>query len=119
MFRGQRQPAIGLAIAMRDGGDILAMGRNIEAQMADLRRSANGLQADLVADQPSSSTRDHRLTNSLWQAIPIVLAVSFLASVCVPERRGITIPLAGNRLRGDGLVNIDLPASHSARSSLR
>ena len=30
MFRVNGKPAIGLAIAMRDGGDILALGRNIE-----------------------------------------------------------------------------------------
>src|SRR5262250_233948 len=30
LFRANGQPAIGLAIAMRDGGDILALGRNIK-----------------------------------------------------------------------------------------
>ena len=32
MFRVNGKPAIGLAIAMRDGGDILALGRNITAE---------------------------------------------------------------------------------------
>ncbi len=30
MFRVNGKPAIGLAIAMRDGGDILALGRNVK-----------------------------------------------------------------------------------------
>ena len=33
LFRVNGEPAIGLAIAMRDGGDILALGRNIQAAM--------------------------------------------------------------------------------------
>ena len=33
MFRVNGEPAIGLAIAMRDGGDILALGNNIEQAM--------------------------------------------------------------------------------------
>ncbi len=40
MFRVNGKPAIGLAIAMRDGGDILALGENvrkaIDSGMADL-----------------------------------------------------------------------------------
>ena len=30
MFRVNGKPAIGLAIAMRDGGDILTLGRNVK-----------------------------------------------------------------------------------------
>ena len=37
MFRVNGKPAIGLAIAMRDGGDILALGRNIEQAMDEIR----------------------------------------------------------------------------------
>src|SRR5262244_2500988 len=36
IFRVNGEPAIGLAIAMRDGGDILALGRNIKKAMADI-----------------------------------------------------------------------------------
>ena len=38
MFRVNGSPAIGLAIAMRDGGDILALGENITAAMAEITR---------------------------------------------------------------------------------
>ena len=34
LFRVNGQPAIGLAIAMRDGGDILALGKNFNARSA-------------------------------------------------------------------------------------
>ena len=38
MFRVNGKPAIGLAIAMRDAGDILALGSNIRKEMADITR---------------------------------------------------------------------------------
>ena len=38
MFRVNGKPAIGLAIAMRDAGDILALGDNIRTEMADITR---------------------------------------------------------------------------------
>ncbi len=34
LFHVNGKPSIGLAIAMRDGGDILALGRNLKAEMA-------------------------------------------------------------------------------------
>ena len=37
MFRVNGEPAIGLGIAMRDGGDILALGQNIERAMAEIQ----------------------------------------------------------------------------------
>ena len=40
MFRVNGQPAIGLAIAMRDGGDILALGANIRKAMAQDHRGS-------------------------------------------------------------------------------
>ena len=43
MFRVNGQPAIGLAIAMRDGGDILTLGQNIKQRDGrDHGRSAAG-----------------------------------------------------------------------------
>ena len=38
LFRVNGEPAIGLAIAMREGGDILALGKNIKARDGDDRR---------------------------------------------------------------------------------
>jgi len=81
MFRVNGKPAIGLAIAMRDQGDILALGRNIKAQMADITAHLpHGIEPTLVADQ--AVTVDHAIADfmsSLWQAIIIILVCSFLS----------------------------------------
>ena len=37
MFRVNGKPAIGVAIAMREGGDILTLGRNIDQAMREIR----------------------------------------------------------------------------------
>ena len=53
MFRVNGKPAIGLAIAMRDGGDILALGANITKAMAQITAELPiGIEPSLVADQP-------------------------------------------------------------------
>jgi multidrug efflux pump len=81
LFRVNGKPAIGLGIAMRDGGDILALGRNIEAAMAGIQANLPiGIEPILVADQ--AVTVDHAInefTTSLWQAILIIIAASFVA----------------------------------------
>ncbi|MBP2292567.1 efflux RND transporter permease subunit [Azospirillum rugosum] len=96
LFRVDGKPAIGLAIAMRPGGDILALGRNITAEMARVNADLPvGIEAHPVADQ--ARTVDEAISDfitSLWQAIVIVLVVSFIA---LGLRAGtvvaITIPL--------------------------
>jgi multidrug efflux pump len=46
------KPALGLAIAMREGGDILALGDNIKAAMAKITASLPvGIEPILIADQ--------------------------------------------------------------------
>lgn len=81
MFRVNGQPAIGLAIAMRDAGDILALGRNVRAEMDDIRRGLpHGIEPTLVADQ--AVTVDVAINDflaSLWQAIIIILVCSFVS----------------------------------------
>ncbi len=52
MFRVNGTPAIGLAVAMRDGGDILQLGENIKQVMADAKAELPlGVEPILVADQ--------------------------------------------------------------------
>ena len=81
MFRVNGKPGIGLAIAMREGGDILALGRNITQAMAEIQADLPiGIEPVLVADQ--AVTVDHAInefTTSLWQAILIIIAVSFVS----------------------------------------
>ncbi|MGY1530052.1 efflux RND transporter permease subunit [Luteimonas sp. A649] len=93
MFRVNGQPAIGLAIAMRDGGDILALGENVRNEMADIRANLPvGIEPTLVADQ--AVTVDVAIGDfmgSLWQAILIILACSF---VSLGVRPGAVVALA-------------------------
>src|SRR5262249_19901162 len=93
LFRINGAPGIGLAIAMREGGDILTLGKNIKPAMAELTAELPlGIQPQLVADQ-SVTVRSAiaEFTASLWQAIAIILAVSF---VSLGLRPGLVIALA-------------------------
>jgi multidrug efflux pump subunit AcrB len=80
LFYVNGKGAIGLAVAMREGGDIIALGRNLRAEMARIRTELPvGIEPFLVADQAVAvdlSIRD--FTDSLWQAVLIILAVSFV-----------------------------------------
>jgi multidrug efflux pump len=81
MFRANGNPAIGLAIAMRDGGDILALGENvrkaIDSNMTDLPL---GIEVTLVSDQPAVvKNAIGEFMASLWQAIAIIMACSILS----------------------------------------
>ena len=93
MFRVNGKPAIGLAIAMRDAGDILALGRNVRSEMADI--SANlphGIEPTLVADQAVSvDVAINDFMTSLWQAIIIILVCSFAS---LGGRPGAVVALA-------------------------
>jgi multidrug efflux pump subunit AcrB len=81
MFRVNGKPAIGLAIAMRSGGDILALGRNIQRTMDEITADLPlGIEPTLVADQ-SSVVRSAigEFMTSLWQAIAIIMGVSVIS----------------------------------------
>jgi multidrug efflux pump len=81
MFRVNGKPAIGLAIAMRDGGDILALGRNVKAAIGEtIADLPLGIDATLVSDQPAVvKTAIGEFMESLWQAIAIIMAVSIIS----------------------------------------
>lgn len=93
LFRVNGQEAIGLGIAMRDGGDILALGRNIKTAMAGISAELPlGIETRLVADQ--AVTVDHAIADfmtSLWQSIAIILAVSFIS---LGVRPGLVVALS-------------------------
>jgi multidrug efflux pump subunit AcrB len=93
LFRVNGEPAIGLAIAMRDGGDILALGRNLKLAMTEITAGLPvGIEPRLVADQ--AVTVDDAIAEfmtSLWQAVGIILAISFIA---LGIRPGFVIALA-------------------------
>jgi multidrug efflux pump len=81
MFQFDGKPAIGLAISMRQGGNIIAFGKAIEHKMAEITANLPiGIDPHLVANQPEVVEQSvHHFTKSLWEAIAIVLAVSFLS----------------------------------------
>ena len=93
LFHVNGKPAIGLAIAMREGGDILALGANLRNEMADIRGNLPvGIEPFLVSDQ--AVTVDLAINDfmtSLWQAILIILAASF---VSLGVRPGSVVALA-------------------------
>ena len=81
MFRVNGKDGIGLAIAMRTGGDVLALGENVERTMRQITANLPvGIEPTLVADQPV--TVEHAVDDfmeALWEAIGIVLAVSIIS----------------------------------------
>ncbi len=93
MFRVNGKPAIGLAIAMRDAGDILALGENVRKEIAEITANLPvGIEPVLVADQ--AVTVDLAISDfmtSLWQAIVIILLCSF---VSLGVRPGAVVALA-------------------------
>jgi len=93
MFNVNGQPAIGIGIAMRDGGDILALGRNITEAIGDIRRDLPvGIEPVLVADQAVTvDDAINEFTTSLWQAIVIIMAASFFS---LGVRPGMVVALA-------------------------
>ena len=93
MFRVNGKPAIGLAIAMREAGDILTLGHNISAAMKDIRAELPvGIEPVLVADQAVTvDTAIGEFMESLWQAILIILVCSF---VSLGVRPGAVVALA-------------------------
>ncbi len=93
MFRVDGEPAIGLAIAMRDGGDVLALGDNIEAALARIQADLPiGIEPHLVANQPATvEIAIGEFMESLWQAVAIILGMSFLS---LGVRPGLVVALA-------------------------
>jgi multidrug efflux pump subunit AcrB len=80
-FRVDGKPAIGLAVSMASGGDILQLGRNIDTVMSRFEHDLPiGIDLTRVASQPTVvQTAIRGFTTSLGQAVIIVLGVSFLA----------------------------------------
>ena len=93
MFRYNGIPAIGIALSMSTGGDVLALGHNVKERMAGLTRDFPvGVDVALVADQPRVVHEAvGEFTKSLMEAVAIVLAVSFLA---LGWRPGIVVAVA-------------------------
>jgi multidrug efflux pump subunit AcrB len=93
MFRYNGEPAIGLAISMSSGGDVLALGEHIREKMAQITANLPiGIDAHLVSNQPHVVEESvAEFTKTLWEAIAIVLGVSFVA---LGWRPGVVVAVA-------------------------
>lgn len=90
-FMGQN--AIGLAVAMKDGGDILVLGRALETEFARLQNNLPaGMALSKVSDQPAAvKTSVGEFVQVLAEALGIVLLVSFFS---LGVRTGMVVALA-------------------------
>lgn len=130
VYRGFSDPAqprmrfmgengIGIAVSMRKGGDILALGKHLEQEFAHLQKTLPlGMELQKVSDQPVAVKRSiNEFMKVLAEAVIIVLLVSFFS---LGFRTGLvvafSIPLvlamtfAGMQLFDVGLHKISLGA---------
>ena len=118
-MRYMGQDAIGLAVAMKDGGDILVLGKALEAEFERIQRNLPaGMQLSKVSDQPAAvKSSVGEFVQVLVEALAIVLLVSFFSlGVRTGMVVALTIPLvlamtfAAMHYFGIGLHKISLGA---------
>ncbi len=81
LFRFNGQPAIGLAVAMKQGGNIQAFGTQLQQRIDDLTTELPlGIDVHLVSSQANVVEKAiGGFTHALFEAILIVLVVSFIS----------------------------------------
>jgi multidrug efflux pump len=84
--------AIGLAVSMRKGGDVISLGTQLDESVARVQAHLPvGVQIHAVSNQPRVVEESvHEFKKSLGEAVVIVLAVSFLS---LGVRTGIVVAL--------------------------
>ncbi len=92
-MRHHGEDAIGLAVAMRKGGNIVELGRRLDAEIARLQESLPlGMVLERVADQPRAVRAGvGEFVRVLAEAVLIVLIVSFLS---LGFRSGLVVALS-------------------------
>ncbi|MBK8162312.1 MAG: efflux RND transporter permease subunit [Gammaproteobacteria bacterium] len=87
------QDAIGLAVSMTKGGDVIALGKSLQQTMQRLMTEIPvGIEVHQVSDQPAVVRQSvNEFTRSLLEALLIVLAVSFLS---LGVRSGLVVALS-------------------------
>ncbi|WP_223458796.1 MULTISPECIES: efflux RND transporter permease subunit [unclassified Pseudomonas] len=92
-MRFMAQDAIGLAVAMKDGGDILVLGKALEIEFARIQKNLPaGMELRKVSDQPAAvKTGVGEFVQVLVEALAIVLLVSFFS---LGVRTGMVVALA-------------------------
>jgi len=92
-MRFMGEDAIGLAVAMKEGGDILVLGKALEVDFARIQNTLPaGMQLRKVSDQPAAvKTGVGEFVQVLVEALTIVLLVSFFS---LGLRTGMVVALA-------------------------
>ena len=87
------QPAVGVAVAMAKGGDVIVLGERLRSEVGRLQQAMPlGIDIHVIADQPDVVRRSINLfMSSLAEAVVIVLAVSFLS---LGLRTGMVVALS-------------------------
>jgi len=93
MFRYNGQPAIGIAIGMKANGNILQFGKDLQARMREVVATLPiGVGVHLVSNQPAVVEQAvDGFTSALFEAVAIVLVVSFLS---LGLRAGLVVAVA-------------------------
>nr|MBP7914094.1 efflux RND transporter permease subunit [Vitreoscilla sp.] len=81
MVRHQGQAVIAMGISMAKGGDIIDLGKDLQAKTAEIKaRLPIGVELQQIQDQPKAVSRSvGEFIGVLLEAVVIVLAVSFLS----------------------------------------
>ncbi|OUM00872.1 efflux RND transporter permease subunit [Variovorax sp. JS1663] len=92
-MRFDGQEAVGLAVSMRKGGDVIRLGEQLSATVARIQASLPvGVQVHAVSDQPKVVAESvHEFKKSLLEAVVIVLVVSFFS---LGLRTGLVVALS-------------------------
>lgn len=92
-FRFNEHEAIGLAVSMRKGGDVIQLGKRLDETARRIRAELPaGIQLHAVSEQPKVVGESvHEFVKSLVEAVVIVLAVSFLS---LGVRTGLVVALS-------------------------
>ena len=92
-MRFMGEPAIGLAVSMKDGGDILMLGEALQGEFARLQQELPaGMELRKVSDQPAAvKTGVGEFVQVLIEALVIVLLVSFFS---LGVRTGLVVALS-------------------------
>ncbi len=92
-MRFDGKPALGLAISMKQGGDVLKLGNNLQLLMQEVQNKLPvGMQIHSVSDQPQVvKNAVGEFMKVLIEAVVIVLAVCFLS---LGVRNGIVVALS-------------------------
>ncbi|MCW1843034.1 efflux RND transporter permease subunit [Prosthecomicrobium hirschii] len=93
LFRYNGQPAIGLAVGMKSGANLLAFGKALETEIERIEAELPvGISVHLVSDQPKVVEEAvSGFTKALFEAVAIVLVVSF---VSLGVRAGLVVAVA-------------------------